>query len=153
MSRLRVVYYDPAAPDELQSGFPSGEAGFVALGPDETLEVLPRVSIGPNSHCALRGHGVVAALNRLPRVEGPIAIDVDAVIHPASLSDASRLLYEADRKTYGASYEFVASRAEGADPVEHRVVIDNREYQRTLSRLQYLVTLAGRQGQAVWIRL
>jgi len=32
-------------------------------------------------------------------------------------------------------------------------VIDNREYQRTLSRLQYLVVLAGREGRAVRLRL
>jgi hypothetical protein len=32
-------------------------------------------------------------------------------------------------------------------------VIDNREYQRTLSQLQYLVTLGGRSGYGVRLRL
>jgi hypothetical protein len=108
------------------------------------------VRIGPNSHGALLGHGVIEALNQLPDVEGPIARDVDAVIHPAALAAASRMLYEADRRTYGATYEFVVDRDDGA---EYRVAVDNREYQRTLSRLQYLVSMASRLGHAVWVRL
>ncbi len=147
---MRIVYYEPGDSADEQPGFPAGRAGFVVLGADGTLEVEPHVEIGPNSHAALLGHGVVEALNRLDGVEGPIARDVDAVIHAGALEDASRLLYEADRKTYGDTYEFVVGCEAG---VEYRIAIDNREYQRTLSRLQYLVTMASRNGHAAWFRL
>ncbi len=147
---MRTLYYDPEKGDDLQPAFRSGVAGFVLLGADGTLETERRVEIPPRSWMALVGHGVVDALNRLDGIEGPIGADVDAVIHAGALEEASRLLYEADRKTYGATYDFVAAR--DAD-TEYRVAIDNREYQRTLSRLQYLVTMASRLGHAVWIRL
>ena len=147
---MRIVHYDHEAGEAPQKGFRSGVAGFVVLSADQTLETEPRVRIGPNSHAALIGHGVIDALDRLPQVEGPLAPGVDAVIHAGALSDASRLLYEADRKTYSAHYEFVVGRV---GEVEYRVAVDNREYQRTLSRLQYLVTMAGRLGHAVWLRL
>jgi hypothetical protein len=147
---MRIVYYDHEAGEGPQTGFRSGVAGFVVLTAGGTLETEPRVQIGPNSLAALHGHGVIEALNRLPDVEGPIGSGVDAVIHAGALDDASRVLYDADRKTYGASYEFVAERDES---IEYRVAIDNREYQRTLSRLQYLVTMASRLGHAAWMRL
>jgi len=147
---MLIVYYDHGAGDRPQPGFHTGVAGFVVLSAGGTLETEPRVRIEPNSHGALLGHGVIEALNRLPDVEGPIACDVDAVIHPGALAAASRVLYEADRKTYGATYEFVVDRNYGT---EYRVAVDNREYQRTLSRLQYLVSMASRLGHAVWLRL
>lgn len=147
---MRIVHYDPDLPRDAQPGFPAGVAGFVVLAEDETLETRPEVDIDPNSHAALIGHGVIEALNALEGVEGPIERGRDAVIHAGALDEASRLLYEADRKTYGATYEFVVGR--DAD-TEYRITIDNREYQRTLSRLQYLVTLASRNGHAAWMRL
>lgn len=151
--RRRVVYYDHAADRAQQPGFRAGTAGFVRLRPDGLAETEPRVEIGPNSLHALEGHGVVDALNALPLATGPIAAGRDAVLRPAGLSRASRILYDADRRTYGATWEFVVGARDGPSPVEYRLVVDNRDYQRTLSRLQYLVTLAGREGHGVWIRL
>jgi hypothetical protein len=37
--------------------------------------------------------------------------------------------------------------------VEYRIQIDNREYQRSLSRLQYLLSTASREGRIVWIAI
>ena len=42
---------------------------------------------------------------------------------------------------------------EQPEPVEYRVRIDNREYQVTLARLRYLVSMASREGHAAWILL
>jgi len=110
-----------------------------------------RVAIAANSLHALYGHGVVDALNRLALAAGPIAPGRDAVLRPGAVSEASRVLYEADRTTYGRTFEFAV---EGGDrAVAYRIAIDNREYQRTLSRLQYLVVMAGREGRAVRLRL
>ena len=150
---VRVVYYDHAAAERPQTGFRSGAADRVVTGADGLLEPESAVLIPPNSLHALVGHGVVRRLDALPRVYGRIALGDEAVLRPTALSDASRILYEADRDTYGAVHEFVTHAAAGPDPVEYRIVIDNREYQRTLARLQYLVTLAGREGYAVRLRL
>ena len=149
----KLVYYDHAAPAQPQRGYRSGKAGFVVLDPDGVAETRPRVAITPNSLHALEGHGVLGALNALPLVTGPITAGRDAVLRATGLSRASRILYEADRTTYGATHEFVVGREDDPVPVEYRILIDNREYQRTLARLQYLVTIAGREGHGVWIRL
>ena len=150
---MRVVYYDHALPDSAQPGFRSGEAGSVHVTTEGDVETDVRVRIPPNSLHALEGHGVVAALNRLPMATEPIAPGRDALLRPFSLGEASRILYEADRNTYGATHEFVAHEAEVPEAVQYRIVIDNREYQRTLARLQYLVTLGSREGFGVRIRL
>ncbi len=150
---MRVVYYDHGARDAVQPGFRFGEAGGVHVTSEGDVETDSRVPIGPNSLHALEGHGVVADLNRLPLVTGPIAPGRDAVLRPFGLEDASRILYEADRKTYGGVHEFVVHESDVPERVQYRIVIDNREYQRTLSRLQYLVTLASREGFGVRIRL
>ena len=150
---MRVVYYDHATGDSEQPGFRSGEAGGVHFSADGGVETDVRVRIGPNSLHALEGHGVIADLNRLPLITGPILPGRDAVLRPFGLSDASRILHEADRKTYGAVHEFVVHESEVPERVQYRIVIDNREYQRTLSRLQYLVTLASREGFGVRLRL
>jgi hypothetical protein len=150
---VRVVYYDHAAADSAQAGFRSGEAGRVRFTPQGDVESDVQVRIPPNSLHALEGHGIVERLGRLPLATGPIAPGRDAVLRPRALEDASRILYEADRDTYGATHEFVTHELEVPERVQYRIVIDNREYQRTLARLQYLVTLAGREGYAVRIRL
>ena len=150
---MRVVYYDHGATASLQTGFRSGEAGRVRFTPGGDLESDARVTIPPNSLHALEGHGIVAALNRLPQTAGPIVPGRDAVLRPFGLDDASRILYEADRDTYGAVHEFVTHESDIPERVQYRIVIDNREYQRTLARLQYLVTLASREGFGVRIRL
>ena len=60
------------------------------------------------------------------------------------------VFYEADRKTYGATWEFDVAEDEGQ---VWRLRIDNREYQRTLARLQDLVRAASRAGHAVRLRI
>lgn len=149
----RIVYYDHAAPQREQPGFRSGAADRVVTGADGIAEARAGVPISPNSLHALLGHGVAEQLDRLPLVYGRVAAGGEAVLRPTALSPASRILYEADRTTYGAIHEFVTCEVPGVDPVQYRIVIDNREYQRTLARLQYLITLAGREGYAVRLRL
>lgn len=152
---MRLVYFDPHAPAGDPRVFRSGEAGSVALtdAGDFTSDV--RVRISPNSLHALHEHGVVAALGRLDFAVGPLAPGRDAVLRPTALSDASRILYEADRRTYGRTWEFVVARSapRDAEATEYRIVIDNREYQRTLSRLQYLAVTSSREGRALRLRL
>ena len=53
--------------------------------------------------------------------------------------------------TYGARSDIAVGRVNGS--LEYRLAIDNREYQRSLSRLQFLVTSAGRHGCAVRVRI
>jgi len=149
-SRPTAIYYDHSASDSEQVGFRSGDAGFVM--PDAAWGFVTNsvVAIGPNALHALEQHGVVDALNALEFQTGSIAPGRDAVLRPAALDAAAHILYEADRKTYGRTWEFVIGRRDGW---EYRIVIDNRGYQRTLSQLQFLVTSASRQGFAVRFRL
>ncbi len=146
----RVVWFDSATSDAPSPPFRAGEVTSFDWGDDGDVLTRARVAVPPNSLHALYGHGVVEALNRLPLALGPIAPEAEAVLRPTALSEASRLLYEADRTTYGRTWEFTVA---GDDEIEYRIAIDNREYQRTLSRLQYLVVLAGREGRAVRLRL
>ena len=149
---MKIVYYDHSRPDETQAGFRSGEVSSFEWSADGEIVTRARVALAPNSLHALHEHGVVDALNRLPLAIGPIAADREAVLEPRALSEASRILYEADRRTYGNTWEFVVARSE-VPRAEYRIQIDNREYQRSLSRLQYLVVLAGREGRVVRLRL
>jgi hypothetical protein len=93
---------------------------------------------------------VLDALNQLPLELGRLGEGRDVLVPQAALDDVADILTDADRKTYGARYEFVVARAEGA---EWRIRIENREYQRALARLRDLVVQAGRQGFAVWFRI
>lgn len=135
----------------------TGEAGFVWLSERAELETNTRVLLSPNSTHALLGHGVVEALNRLPLELAPVGSGRDTLIPQAVLDDASDVFYEADRKTYGGIWTFdlsvssTASAAEARPPV--RLRIDNREYQRTLARLQDLVRGASRAGFAIRLRI
>lgn len=107
----RVVYYDHAAREREQPGFRSGEATSVELRADGEVTTRARVVVPPNSLHALYAHGVVDALSRLPLAVGPIAPGCDAVLRPSALSDASRILYEADRTTYGRTWSSRQARA------------------------------------------
>ena len=149
----RVVWFDPATSADPSPPFRAGWVTSFDWGDDGDVVTRARVTIPPNSLHALYGHGVVDALNRLPQALGPIAPETDAVLRATALSEASRVLYEADRTTYGRTWEFTVGGAGDDRAVEYRIAIDNREYQRTLSRLQYLVVLAGREGLAVRLRL
>lgn len=149
---MRVVHFDHARADEEQPGFGRGEAGFVKLV-EGAFEPERRVEIGPNAYHALHGHGVVGALDRLPLEGGPLGQGGEAWIRPGAAEDAAAIFYDADRRTYGGRFEFVVHRQEVPEPLEYRIVIDNRDYQRTLSRLQFLAMTAGRHGWAIHLRL
>ena len=135
----------------------TGEGGWVWMTDEGTLETNTRVVLSPNSTHALLGHGVVEALNRLALEMGPLGEGKDVMIPQAILDDASDLFYEADRRTYGAIYEFPVSDLAGTPteaPNASTVLrIDNREYQRCLARLQDLVRGASRSGYAVRLRI
>jgi hypothetical protein len=148
---LRIVYLEhqvatPPPP------FRTGEAGLVQLAAGGGFETDSRVPLSANSTHALIEHGVVAELNRL-ELQGQLGRGLDVLIPQACLAQASAVLYAADRCTYGRSYEFVIAQQSAPQPRQFRVRIDNREYQRTLARLQYLVTTASRLGHAVRVRI
>ena len=149
---MRVVYLAAGRRGSPPPPFRTGAAGHFWLSEDRTPEQETRVALSANSTHALLGHGVVDGLNRLS-LEGRLGEGREVVIPPATLEAARRIFIEADRTTYGASYEFVAGERCEPDPVEYRVRIDNREYQRTLARLVYLCTMASRNGRAVWLRI
>ena len=130
----------------------TGQAGSVWLTEDGALEQDVRVRLSANSTHALLGHGVVDALNELP-LEGRLGDGQATLIPPPTLDSVRSIFYAADRKTYGASYEFVVETAETCADTQYRIRIDNREYQAALSELTYLVSTASREGRAVWIRI
>ncbi|MAJ58748.1 MAG: hypothetical protein CBC48_01550 [bacterium TMED88] len=148
-----TVYFDHDADDQqIRPPFRSGDAGFVWSNQDVGFETDSQVNISPNSLHALHGHGVVLQLGALDAAMGEVGNGQDAVFGPASVEQALRIFYEADRKTYGARHDLlVRGSRDGAEP-EYRIIVDNREYQRTLSRLQYLCSTAARMGQGVRIR-
>lgn len=149
----RVVYYDHARAEVDQPGFRSGAAGVFTPAQGGGYDTIERVRIPPNSCHALLEHGVVAALRALPLEVGPLEPGRPALFAPSALDDVAHVLYEADRNTYGRTFDFKLREVEKPEPVEYRLVVDNREFQRTLARLQFLVTSAGRHGEAVWLRI
>ena len=150
----RVVYYDPHAADgEVAPPFASGEAGCVWVGADGVVQTDVRVLISPNSLHALHGHGVVARLAELGPELGPIGGGRDALLGPVRVERALAIFYDADRKTYGARHDLLVRAASGPDDVEYRIVVDNREYQRTLSQLQFMTSTAARMGQGIRLRV
>ncbi|MCP5069530.1 MAG: hypothetical protein GY946_23425 [bacterium] len=142
-----------APPPEAHPALRVGEAGWVWIDEASELTVNTRVLLSPNTTHALLGHGVVGELNALDLQMGPIGSGRDCLIPQAALDDASSILYEADRNTYGAIWEFAFANDPGPPPRELRVRIDNREYQRSLARLQDLVRGASRAGYAVRLRI
>ena len=131
---------------------PVGNGGHVWIDERGDLETDTRVELSSNSVVALRGHGVADALNRLPLEMGELGVGRDVLVPQHALDDAARIFVEADRFTYGATWELPALREGGPPPIEYRLVIDNREFQRTLARLQFLVSTASRAGHAVRLR-
>jgi len=101
------VYYDHERGGD-QPGFARGEAGHGKLVETGGLASEMRVPIPANAYHALLGHGVVEELNRLALDGGPVGSGHEAWIRPAAAEQAAHILYEADRKTYGGSWEFVA---------------------------------------------
>jgi hypothetical protein len=146
---LRVEYIAENRPRVAEASLRSGRAGTAWVGADGRLESATRFKLSPNTAHALVGHGVVEALNELP-LQGRLGSGLEVVIPSPILDDARAIFYAADTKTYGAVYEFVVDRQSG---VEYRIRIDNREYQRSLSRLQYLVSTASREGRLVWLQI
>ncbi len=148
------MYYDQradaAARIDAANLYVEGEAGFVWVCDEGWVETDTQVSIPSNSLHALHGHGVVEALNALPQSLGPAGMLRDAVVEPSGVPEALRILYAADRMTYGAVHDLLVERR---DATEYRIVVDNREYQRTLSRLQFLFSRAMRVGHGVRIRV
>ena len=153
MSKPRTVYYDPDLHADEQLAFPRGEAGPVVVLPGGDWTAPSEVLISPNSHCALLHHGVADELNALPTSEGRAGNGRDLLVPPSAAEPVAHIFYEADRKTYGASYDFLAFAQDVPEPIHYRVAIDNREYQQTLSQLQFMSTTAARHGHGLRIRL
>jgi hypothetical protein len=149
---MRAIYLSPDEAEAPPPPFRTGEAGTVDVDASGHLETRSQVALSANTVHALLGHGVVEEINALP-IEGRVGNGLEALIPPSSLDAARTIFYEADRCTYGGIWEFVVDGSGEPESVEYRVRVDNREYQAGLARLQYLFTLAGRQGLAVWIRI
>lgn len=153
MSRA-VVYYDHhESPDPVSPPFSRGEAGVVWIDASGFVDTDTQVEISPNSLHALHGHGEVARLASLDAEFGRVGDGADAVLGPEAVVGALRIFYEADRKTYGARHDLLVRAATSEDDVEYRIVVDNREYQRTLSRLQFMTSSAARMGHGVRLRV
>jgi hypothetical protein len=151
MKSHEIYYFDHAAKTSNPSPpYHCGEAGFIWISEAEFVETDWRFAISPNSLHALHGHGVVDLLNGLEQMAGPIGTGRDAIVAPSAAEEASRIFYEADRMTYGARHDLRVARRKGID---YRIVVDNREYQRTLSKLQFLSTTAARHGHGLRLRL
>ena len=131
---------------------PRGEGGHVWIDERGDLETDTRVELSANSVVALRGHGVAEALNRLPLEMGALGEGRDVLVPQHALDAAARIFVDADRFTYGARYELPVGAAPERSRIEYRLPIDNREFQRTLARLQFLMSTASRAGHAVRLR-
>ena len=112
-----VVYLDPGDPAPPQP-FRTGEAGLVWLTPGGDVETEPRVVLSANSTHALIGHGVAERLDALPLEYGPLLAGKAVLVPPPALEAASQILYDADRNTYGRTWEFVVAQTSER---EHRV--------------------------------
>lgn len=148
----RRVYLASDDFDDPPPPFRTGAAGLVRLDDQGEFDLEERVRISANSLHAMVGHGVVDRLNALG-LEGTLGAGAPVLFRPGLVEDARSVLYDADRRTYGASYEFVVAREPGPPPTEYRVAVLNREYQVTLVRLVDVFQRASRHGEAVWIAL
>ncbi len=147
---VRLIYLEREQFDAPPAPFRTGAGGRVWLSERGGLETDERVRLSANTVHALEGHGVIVELNRLPLEMGALGEGREVLVPQAALEDAAHILTEADRKTYGATWEFVVARDAA---VEYRVRIENREYQRALARMRDLIVAASRQGFAVWLRI
>ena len=59
------------------------------------------------------------------------------------------ILPEADRQTYGVRHDLLVAAAWGSPAADYRIRIDNREYQKTLSQLQFLASQASHMGHGL----
>ncbi len=147
---MRVQYLTEADAAATKVVWRRGEAGFVFPDPEDAgqLATETRVVLSANTTHALYGHGVIDELNRLP-LQGTLGCGLQVLIPPPQLEPVRDILYRADSKTYGAVHEFPLE-AIDADAVDYRIRIDNREYQHTLSGLQFLLRTAANEGMAAW---
>ena len=146
---MRVVYLRPGEFENPPPPFRCGEAGCVWLDAEGRVRSDTRVRLSANTTHALLGHGVVDALNALGP-QGRIGEAREALLPHALLEAVQALFYAADCKTYGGVWEFCAG---VRDAVEYRVRVHNREYQRSLSRLQFLVSTAREEGFALRVKI
>ena len=150
---MRVEYLTQELPPVQGAALRCGKVGCLFASSDGKMVSDTRLRLSANSTHALIGHRVVDALNELP-LKGRLGSGLQVLIPPPQLEPARRLFYLADAKTYGGSYEFVLGiDSDREDAVEYRIRIDNREYQNTLSSLQYLLRTASRDGMAVWMTI
>jgi len=133
--------------------FRTADAGWLRIAEDGEVLVEPRLHLSANSTHALLGHGVVGQLRDLDPELGGLGSGRKVLFPPASLDLASEILYEADRRTYGAIWEFVVAEHLEPERVRFVVSVDNREYQRSLARLQDLLRAASREGLGAWLRI
>ena len=143
----RIVYYDHDRPDEPQEGFRTGEAGHVTVAGDGEVAWDRQVPISANSLHAMLHHGVADALAGVDASLSAVGTGRETLVWPSLLERVVRIFYEADRNTYGQRYDVEVGRGPGRPAVQYRLAIDNREYQRTLSQLQFLVTRAAREDE------
>ncbi len=146
-----VHYYDPRS--DAGPPFRRGEAGVVWLSDDGFFETDTRVELAPNSYHSLFAHGVVESLAALPLDVGPLREGGEAVLSPTAMTDVLRVFYEADRQTYGAEHDLLIAAEFGSPPIDYRLAVDNREYQRTLSKLQFLASQAAHMGHGLRLKL
>ena len=146
-----IVYFDHETQSESPDlPFRVGEAGFVWVDEEGDLTTDTQVVIPPNTVHALQGHGVVGEINGLGLTSGRLGEGGEAVVLPGTVEEVTRIFYEADRMTYGQVHDLHVAMI---DEVEYRIVIDNREYQRSLSRLQFLSGTAARLGRGLRLRI
>lgn len=148
---VRVIYFDHEAGSEtFTSPFQQGEAGFVWLDEGGDLTSDTQVIIPPNSVHAMKGHGIVDQINRLGLAMGLLGEGGEAVVMPGTVEEMTRIFYDADRMTYGQVHDL---HVDTIDEVEYRLLVNNREYQRTLSRLQFLSGTASRLGRGIRLKI
>ena len=95
------VYLAPGEFDDPPPPFRTGAAGLVRLDAEGEFELEERMRISANSLHAMVGHGVVDRLNELG-LEGTLGGGAPVLFRPGLVEDARAILYDADRKTYGA---------------------------------------------------
>ena len=74
----------------------------------------------------------------------------EAVVRPGTVEGVTRIFCDADRMTYGQVHDL---HVDTIDEVEYRLLVNNREYQRTLSRLQFLSGTASRLGRGIRLKI
>ena len=151
MMPSRVIYFDhEGEADSFVPPFQQGEAGFVWLDEGGDLTSDTQVIIPPNSVHAMKAHGVIDQINGLGLAMGLLGQGGEAVVMPGTVEDVTRIFYDADRMTYGQVHDLQVGTV---DEVEYRLVVNNREYQRTLSRLQFLSGTASRMGRGLRLQI